>query len=85
MAGAISASERDAAKRRGAQRQYDGCQQQEGKQLQQHLPEQQQPKHVQEHLQAGPDGSQEQQGARSSNRSEQHADNLIPRYSQHLP
>lgn len=57
MGGAISASERDAAERRGAQRQHDGCKQQEGKQLQQHLPEQQQPKHVQEHVQAGPDGS----------------------------
>jgi hypothetical protein len=54
---AISASECDAIERCGAKRQHDGSEQQEGKQLQQHLPEQQQPNYVQEYLQAGPDGS----------------------------
>jgi hypothetical protein len=79
----ISASECDATERGCSKRQYDGCEQQEGQQLQQHLQEQQQPKYVQEYLQAGPDGSQEQQGRGSGHCSGQLADNLIPNDNQH--
>jgi hypothetical protein len=64
----VTASERCCIERK-----HNGCKQQEGEQLQQHLPEQQQPECVEEQPPASPHASHKQQG----NGSACHPDNLM--------